>query len=174
MLGLIAPIGDSSVVAYVVRSRWSNPVFFSFSFPKRVPEDCLLFLIGVQVCFVRSGIFFFFSFYFRDFEKRSIGLDRSRSVPTRSIRNVFRYLPINGGDRGYVVLRTNPFCQQPVSYLPSEHRWIVPLVIRDRVDYRWRCHFRLGTTYHAGLEAAGFVIPVVRKKKRKEQNKRSK
>lgn len=67
--------------------------------------------------------------------------------------------PIDGRDGWHVVLRANAFGQQSVPDLPREHRRIVPLVISNRVDDRWRCYFRLGASYDTSLETAGLIIP---------------
>ena len=72
--------------------------------------------------------------------------------------------PIDRRDGWHVVLRANAFGEQSIPDLPREHRRIVPLVISDRLDNRRRCHLRLRATYHASLEAAGFVIPVNKKR----------
>lgn len=72
--------------------------------------------------------------------------------------------PIDRRDRWHVVLRANAFSEQSIPDLPREHRRIVPLVISDRLDNRRCCHLRLRATYHASLEAAGFVIPVNKKR----------
>ena len=72
--------------------------------------------------------------------------------------------PIDRRDGWHVVLRANAFGEQSIPDLPREHRRIVPLVISDRLDNRRRRHLRLRATYHASLEAAGFVIPVNKKR----------
>lgn len=70
-----------------------------------------------------------------------------------------KYSPIDGGDGWHVVLRANALSQQPVPDLPREHRRVVPLIIGDRIDDRWRCHLRFRASYDASLEAASLVIP---------------
>ena len=68
-------------------------------------------------------------------------------------------LPVNWADAGNILLVADAFGQEPVSYLPGEHCWVLALVVGDGVDDVGRGHFRLAPANHARLEAARLVVP---------------
>ena len=69
------------------------------------------------------------------------------------------YSPIDGGDGWHVVLRAYAFSEQSISDLPGKHRGIVPFVVGNRIDYRWRCHLGFRAAYDSGFETTSLIIP---------------
>lgn len=75
-----------------------------------------------------------------------------------SIWGVNIILPIYGRYAGHIILRANAFCQQPIPYLPGEHRRVLPLVVGDRVNDWRRRDLWLRAAYDASLKATSFII----------------
>lgn len=68
-------------------------------------------------------------------------------------------LPVDGGDAGDRVVVADALGQEPVADLPGEHGGVLPLVLGDLIHHFGRRHFGLGAADHAGLDAAGLVVP---------------
>lgn len=59
----------------------------------------------------------------------------------------------------YVVVRTDPLGQQPVSDFPGEDGRALPLVLGYLADHFWSCHSGFAATNGPGPDGAGLVIP---------------
>lgn len=51
--------------------------------------------------------------------------------------------PVDGADTGHSVVVTDTLGQEPVSDLPGEHSWVLPLVVPDLLHHLRGGHLRL-------------------------------
>ena len=51
--------------------------------------------------------------------------------------------PVDGTDTGHGVVVTDTLGQEPVSNLPGEHGWVLPLVVPDLLHHLGGGHLRL-------------------------------
>jgi len=67
--------------------------------------------------------------------------------------------PIHRADAGHRVVTADAVGQQALADLPREHRHVLGLVARDRVDHLARRHLGLAAADHARLDRARVVVP---------------
>ena len=59
----------------------------------------------------------------------------------------------------HILVHTDPFGKQAVSYFPSKHRGILALVIRDFINHRWSGDLRFTAADNARFDGTSLVIP---------------
>ena len=69
-----------------------------------------------------------------------------------------KYLPVNAGHTGNILLVADPLRQQPVSDLPGEHGGVIFLVLRNGLHYARRGYLGFAPSNDARLEVACLVI----------------
>ena len=74
-----------------------------------------------------------------------------------------KYLPVNAGDTGNILLVADPLRQQPVSDLPGEHGGVLLLVFTDGVHHGRRGNLGLAAAYDSGFIVSSLVIPAAEK-----------
>ena len=80
------------------------------------------------------------------------------NVEVQDIRSRSLGLPVNGGNGGHIILRTDTLCQQAISNLPGEHCWIFTFVLCNCIYYNGSCYFGFRSTDDSCLVASGLVI----------------